>query len=120
MTESNKESFREAVRAYIEIHDELTKSGRQLRELRKQKELIGQTVLEWMKTNEIDECELPDGKLVKKTSKRTEGMKKEYVIKELTTLANGDEARALASLQNIMSMRSVVEKDILSRTTKKA
>lgn len=110
--------FKEAVRAYIELHDEITASSKQLRELKHQKDAIGDVILRWMRSNSVDECELPDGKLVRKTSKRTQSLKKEFVFEELKKLT-GDEAKAEASLMNIFSMRAVVEKEVLSRTTRR-
>lgn len=109
------DDFKEAVKAYIELHDEITASSKQLRELKQQKDAVGDIILVWMRSNLIDECELPDGKLVRKTSKRTQTLKKEFVFDELKKIT-GDEARAEASLLNIFSMRAVVEKEVLSRT----
>lgn len=117
-TTTSAEEFKQAVQAYIELHDEITKSSKHLRELRKQKDAVGDIILKWMRSHSVDECELPDGKLVRKTSKRTETLKKDMVLVELKKLT-GDDARAIASLQNIFGMRSVVEKEILSRTIKK-
>lgn len=114
----DSDEFKDAVKAYIELHDEITRSTKQLRELKQQKDSVGEIILRWMRSNNVDECELPDGKLMRKTSKRTEGLKKEMVLQELKKLT-GDEARATASLQNIFSMRTTVEKEILSRTVKK-
>jgi len=113
------EDFKEVVSVYLELHDEITTSSKQLRDLKKQKDAVGEKILEFMRTREIDECDLPDGKLIRKTSRRTEGLKKEMVLEELKKIT-GDEARATASLQNIIGMRGVVEKEILSRTTKRS
>jgi hypothetical protein len=109
------ESFKDAVKVYIQLHDEIAKSSKQLREIRKQKDAVGETILAWMRGNAVDECELPDGKLVRKTSKRTETLKKEIVLDELKNVI-GDEAKAVACLQNIFSRRGVVEREVLSRT----
>ena len=111
------EEFKNAVTAYVELHEEITRASKQMRELKQKKDAVGEIILNWMKNNSIDECEMPEGKLVRKTSKRTEGLKKEMVMEELKKLT-GDEARASASLQNIFSMRSTVEKEILSCTKK--
>lgn len=111
------EEFKNAATAYVELHDEITRASKQMRELKKQKDAVGEIILAWMKNNAIDECDTPDGKIVRKTSKRTEGLKKEMVMEELKKLT-GDEARASASLQNIFSMRSIVEKEIVSCTKK--
>jgi len=110
--------FKEAVQAYIELHDEIDRSSKKMRELKKQKVAIGETILAWMKAQNADECEFPDGKLIRKKSKRTEGMKKEYVLAELTKLT-GNEAEATLALNNINSRRGVVETEILSRTVKR-
>lgn len=110
--------FKDAVKAYIDLHDEISKASKQMRELKKQKDAVGEVILRWMRDNSVDECELPDGKLVRKTSKRTEGLKKEMVLEELKKII-GDEAKAAASLENIISMRSIVEKEILTRTVKR-
>ena len=109
--------FKDAVTAYITIHDELTRSAKQMKELRKQRELIGETILAWMKTNAVEAVNLPDGQLVRKSQKRTESMKKDYVLVELKKVLGGDELRAAASFNSICSMRNTVEKDVLTRTT---
>lgn len=114
--EDSAGEFKEAVKAYIELHDEITASSKQLRELKQQKDAVGEIILKWMRSNSVDECELPDGKLVRKTSKRTQTLKKEFVLEELKNLT-GDEARAEASMLNIFSRREVVEKEVLTRTT---
>ena len=113
----DSEEFKNAVTAYVELHDEIAGASKQLRELKQQKEAVGQIILGWMKKNAVDECDLPEGKLVRKTSTRTEGLKKEMVMEELKKLT-GDEARASASLQNIFGMRSICEKEVLSCTRK--
>lgn len=110
--------FKDAVTAYVELNDEIARAGKQMRELRKQKDLIGIKILAWMKTNAVDEVQLETGKLARRVSKRTEPMKKEHILSELTKVL-GDESRAESSLQNIISMRAVVEKETLSRTTKR-
>jgi hypothetical protein len=116
---ATEEDFKNAVRAYIELHDGIASSSKQLREMKKQKDIVGDTILAWMRTNGIDECALPDGKLARKTSKRTESLKKDYVMCELKKVL-GDEGRAAASLNSIFSMRNITEKEILTRTTNRS
>lgn len=117
MTSSpRKEDFRSAVKAYITLHDEISKSSKQMRELRKQKDKIGELIIDYMRERQVDQCELSDGKLIRKKSKRTEGLKKEYILSELIKIT-GSEQAAEASLNNINSMRAIKETEILSRTT---
>jgi hypothetical protein len=113
---SDESDFKQAVTAYIDLHDELTRSAKQMKELRKQREVVGETILAWMRSRGVDECELPDGKLVRKSQKRTESMKKDYVLVELKKVLGGDEGRAAASFNAICSMRNTVEKEVLTRT----
>jgi Family of unknown function (DUF5760) len=111
------ENFKDAVALYLQLHEEITNASKQLRELRKQKETLGETILEWMKNNGIDECELCDGngKLVRKTSRRAEGLKKEYILSELKRILLNDEIRAQQSLENMCSMRAICEKEVLTK-----
>jgi hypothetical protein len=117
MDESHQEDFKNAVKAYITIHDELSAAGKQLRELRKQKTALSETILKFMKDHEIDECALNDGKLIRRTSKRLEALKKDHILDELKKSMGQDQAEAV--LVNIFSQRGVTEKDALKRTHKR-
>lgn len=110
------DDLKAAVEAYIQLHDEINKSNKQLRELKKQMQGVGDVILKWMKSQAVDVCELSDGKLVRKVSKRTESLKKEHVLEELKKLTKGDEAAATVSLNNIFANRAVAEKEVLTRT----
>ena len=118
MTETGAEEFRELAKTYAELHDEITKASKVLRELKKQKDGIGEHVLVFMKTNNLDECQLPDGsKINRKISRRTSVLKKELILEEFVKLV-GNEATATTHLNNILSKREVIEKDVISRSMK--
>ena len=110
--------FKDAVKAYVTLTDEIQKSSLKMRELRKQKDAVGETILEYMKRNAIDELQMQDGKLVRKKAKRIEALKKEHILEELKSVV--DQARAEAIVSNIFSHRNVTEKDMLSRTRVKS
>jgi hypothetical protein len=114
----DSEEFRNCVKAYVELHDEIASSTKHLSELRKKKDAIGQLIVEFMKNKGIDECELQDngGKLVRRESKRTEALRKEHILNELLTLVGQDNTRAQTSLENIYGKRAVEIKETLSRT----
>jgi phage I-like protein len=112
-----QEDFKNAVKSYIIIHDELSAAGKQLRELRKQKTALSEKILHFMKANEIDECALNDGKLIRRSSKRLEALKKDHILDELRKSMAPDQAEAV--LVNIFSQRGVTEKDALKRTHKR-
>ena len=111
--------FKEAVKAYIEMHDELQRGARQLRELRKRKTELSRVVLEFMKTHEIDECSLQDGKLIRRQTKRLEPLKKEHILDELRNALHDDQ-RAELALVNIYSKRGIAEAEALRRTRTRA
>ena len=108
-------TFKDAVRTYIEVYDELMASAKALREMRKKKDAIGASILGFMKARKIDEFQLGDGKLMRKNSKRIETLKKEYVIQGLKA-ALGDDARADAVMSQMNANRSVTECEQLRRT----
>lgn len=112
------DEFRNCVKVYVELHDEIASSTKHLSELRKKKDAIGQLIVDFMKHRGIDECELQDngGKLVRKESKRTETLKKEHIMTELLQLVGQDATRAQSSLDTIFGKRGVEVKDTLTRT----
>lgn len=112
--------FRQAVKLYIELHDEIQQAARDMKEVRKRKDALGETILECMRKQDIEECHLPDdgGRLVRKSSKRTESLKKEHILKELTDGLGIDATKAEETLNNIFSQRNMVVKETLSRVKK--
>lgn len=118
MSEDKDAEFREAVKVYIDLHDEIQRAMKELRDVKKRKEALGTTILDFMRDMDIDVCQLPDGgRLVRKQTKRVESLKKTHIMKELS-VALGDEVRAEAVANNIFSQRSVAMKETLSRTLK--
>lgn len=109
--------FKEAVKEYIAVHDQLNETSKQLKEVRKKKTELAEVILDFMRANDIDECALQDGKLVRKESKRVEGVKKEHILGELKKVV--DEARASELIENIFNNRVVTTKDSLTRSKTK-
>lgn len=113
-----EQDFKDVVKAYIDMHDQLTEASKQLRGIRKKKSELADVIVQYMKRNDIDECTLKDGKLIRKQAKRLEPLKKEHIMDELRTAVG--ESRAEDILVNIFSKRAVAEKDTLRRTKKRA
>lgn len=114
---SPEEDFKAAVKAYIDMHDQLAAAGKELREIRKKKAELADVIVAYMKKNDIDECALTDGKLVRKQSRRLEPLKKEHIMSELAKVVG--EPRAEDVLVSIYSHRGVHDKDVLQRTKKR-
>lgn len=116
-TTAPQDDFKEAVKAYIDLHDQLTRAAKDLRGIRKKKAELADVIVQYMKKNDIDECALRDGKLIRKSAKRLEPLKKEHIMDELR--ATLGEARAEQCLVNIFGKRAVAERDTLRRTKKR-
>ena len=111
------DDFRAAVTLYIELADEIERTAKEMREVKKRKDALGDTILERMRKQDIDECQLGGGgKLVRKSTKRVESLKKDHILKELCAALGGDEQRAESVLNNINSQRTVDMKESLQRT----
>lgn len=107
-------TFKESVRAYIELHDDITKMSKDLTVIKKKKDELGKEIIDFMKTNNIDEFQVPDGKLVRKKTKRTQSVSQATIVKTLKT-ALGDE-RSEALMQTLNAQRKVKETESLCRT----
>lgn len=111
----SESTFKDAVRTYIELYDELANSSKTLREMKKKKDELGDAILAFMRNNKIDEFQIGDGKLMRKNTKRTEALKKEYIINSLKA-ALGDEGKVEAMMVQMNSHRNITECESLRRT----
>lgn len=109
--------FKEAVKAYIDMHDQLAEANKQLRDIRKKKKELADVIVQYMKRNEIDGINVKDGKLVRREVKRLEPLKKEHILAELARTVGESQAQDL--LVNIYSQRAVSSADSLRRTKKR-
>lgn len=111
----SENTFKDAVRTYVELYDELVASQKALRELRKKKDELGTAILEFMRANKIDEFQVGDGSLRRKNTKRVEGLRKEHILNSLkATLGSDDRVEAVFTQMN--AHRNVVEGESLRRT----
>ena len=106
--------FKEAVRSYIEMHDQLAEASKQLRDIRKKKKELGGVIVEYMRKNEIDGIKVPGGNLVRMQSNRVQPVNKEHIMEILKKIM--DEARAEHVLVDIYGKRAVTRSDSLRRT----
>lgn len=113
------DEFKAAVTLFVELHDEMQRMSKEMKELRQRKDALGETILKSMRTKDIDVCQLGDGRgrLVRKETKTTGSLKKEHICSALQS-ALGDERRAEAVLNTIYSQRNVEVKETLARLAK--
>lgn len=111
----DEHTFKDAVKTFVMLHDDLMERQKQFRDLRRKKDELGNAILSFMKNNGIDEFQVGDGKLMRKASKRTEGVRREHIFNTLKATLN-DEARAEACVTQIYQHRESKETEILRRT----
>lgn len=96
--------FKALVSDYAALHRRLAEAGTLTRELRTRSKEMQANILEYMQEHDIDECALPNSRLVRKRTKRTEGLKKEHIEGELKQILgeSGGEGveRAVANMYN--------------------
>jgi len=110
----SSEDFKVVAAEYAELCKEIQKVNAILRDMKKKKDALGETILGIMKQKDLDECQLSNGaRIIRKTSKRTSTLKPEMILDEFKTVLR-DDAKAEQSLQNIQSKREVVEKETIS------
>lgn len=97
--------MRDLVLEYAQAHHTI-------KTLRKRQKELQALLLEYMNEHNIDECAWEGGKLVRKVQKKTEGLKKEHIQKELQHVL-GD-AHAEQALANMNSRRATDLKETLS------
>lgn len=108
------DDFRSIASEFANISKEITNINRHAKELKNQKEQMAAAILAYLKTNSIDEVNLPEGaSIVRKVSKRSGSLKKEMILEEFKTQL-GDDAKAEQAVQNLYSRREVVEKEVVS------
>jgi hypothetical protein len=108
------DDFKTIASEFASLSQEITNINRQAKELKNQKEQMAAAILAYLKTNSIDEVNLPQGaRIIRKISKRSGTLKKEMILEEFKSIL-GDDAKAEHHLQNLYSKREVVEKEVVS------
>lgn len=94
--------FKKLVADFTAAHAQLSQTTASARELRKRTQEMQASILAYMQEHGIDECSLPDARLVRKTTKKTEGLKKEHIQGELKKIlgGGGDVEEAVANMYN--------------------
>ena len=111
----SQQSFRDIVLEYVELHDQLALLNASVRELRAQKMSLGEGLLTYMKAHHVTEAPVCEGRLVLRTSKRTESLKENHFVAAM--VAYMSLRSALDLFQRIQASRTIKYTDALSRLT---
>lgn len=77
------DAFRQLVSEFAEAHARTAAAAKALRDQRKRTKEMQAAILAYMQAHGIDECALGDSRLVRKHTKKTEGLKREHIEGEL-------------------------------------
>ena len=111
---ASSREFDELVGRYTSLSDELTASAKTIRELRAKAKTLGESILEFMKTHDIEEVEVAGkGKLSRKTSKRTGPINKDLIADELRAHVPPNAVPGI--IDKIMNRRETSESTTLKR-----
>jgi hypothetical protein len=111
---SSSIEFKQLVEKYTTLSDELAASGKVMRELRKKSKELGESILEFMRKNDIEEVEVSgNGRLKRRVSKRTAPLSKDVIADELRAHVSPDEVPAI--VEKILLRRETTETTALKR-----
>lgn len=100
--------------AFKQVVLEFSETQASMGVMRKRASELKGEVLAYMRTHNIDECDLRDGsKLVRKKTKKTEALKKEHIAGELRKHL-GSDAAADEAVHNMMARRATGEGETLT------
>jgi aminoglycoside N3'-acetyltransferase len=110
------EEFKQGVREWLLIEDDLKNMQKVIREKRKRMQRLSEFISVYMKKNDKEICDVGnDQALVLKTRKSTGALKKEYVIKVLRELVSNDDL-AKEYTERMYGMRPIKETSVLKKT----
>lgn len=113
----NIEEFKQGVREWLLIEEDLSNMQKVIREKRKRMQRLSEFISVYMKKNDKEICDVGnDQALVLKTRKSTGTLKKEYVIKVLRELVPNDEL-AKEYTERMYGMRPIKETSVLKKTS---
>lgn len=102
-------NFKKLVADFTAAHAQLSETTASAREQRKRTQEMQAAILAYMQEHGIDECSLPDARLVRKTTKKTEGLKKEHIEGELKRIMGGSGGAAVEEAVTNMYNRRMTD-----------
>lgn len=111
------EIFKQSVREYIQIDDQLKKASKDLSVVKKQKNELGELIREFMTKNNYDAVSSENATITMKETTRKTGLKEENIL-EIAKKFLGD-TDASKFMESLNATRDTVTKDKISVKQKK-
>ena len=119
------EDFKGVVKSYMDVHSQIQKLGEELKGLKTQKESLEKPIMEYMKSHNIDCCNIQNGgSVLLKKSTQLGALNKDVIQQSLENFFSQprpENSRILAeeSTEYIMKSRDTKEKFMLKVREKK-
>ena len=113
-----KQKLKESVKEYLNIDNEINTLQAAIKERKKKKEELSAFILGAMKSNEIQQMNINNEKLVYSVSSSKAPLNKNYLNNVLTNYFNNHD-KALDVINHILTNRQKVEKVKLKRVAEK-
>lgn len=111
------EIFKNSVREYISIDNQIKKAAKELATVKRQKNELGELIKEFMTKNNYDAVSSENATIIRKETVRKTGLKEENIL-EIAKRFLG-ESEATKFMEQLNSTRDTVTKDKINVKTKK-
>ena len=116
---TTKEEIVTNVRNWLIIENEIKEMQKIIREKKKEKKVITESLVDIMKENEIDCFDINDGKIVYTKNKVKQALSKKHILNALTAYFQNDGDKAQDISAFIMNSRQVKIKENIRHKIKK-
>jgi hypothetical protein len=110
-----KEQLVNTIKEWIEIDTKIIEMNKLTREYRKRKTELTSSLINVMKSNDLDEFDLKDKKIMYHTTKSKSGLTKKHLIKSLGELFKDDTEKVSEITDYILNSREIKVKENLRR-----
>ena len=114
----NETEFKDLMTEWVEIADQLKKSQGHIKKLKNRKSEISKVIQTFMRNAEVDTCNLNDGKVLLRNSKKTQPLTRAHILKSLVDFLENEE-QANNATAYIFESREVNQQASLKRTHKR-
>tara|TARA_B100000989_G_scaffold292891_1_gene269483 strand:- start:1008 stop:1358 length:351 start_codon:yes stop_codon:yes gene_type:complete len=115
---SNQELL-ENVKTWLTIDNEIRTLQKELKERRKMKKDLTQNLVSIMKSNDIEQLNIPDGELIYTKNKTKAPLSKKHLLTSLSLFFKNDPRMVNELSKHIMDTRKEREKENIKRKIKK-
>jgi len=110
-----KEQLVTTIKEWIELDSKINEMGKLIREYRKRKTELTGSLINVMKSNDLDEFDLKDKKIMYHTTKSKTGLTKKHLVKSLNEIFKDDMEKVTEITDYILNSREVKVKENLRR-----